>query len=42
MLNKEELSNENQLDKMLEQNKEKTHNYFMDFNLIKDFKLSES
>jgi hypothetical protein len=41
MLNKEEISNENQLDKMLEQNKEKTHNYFMDFNLIKDFKFTE-
>ena len=41
MLNKEDILNENQLDKMFEQKKEKKPNYFMDFNLIKDFKLFE-
>lgn len=40
MLNKEDIiSNENQLEKQLEQYKEKKYNYFKDFNLIKDFKF---
>jgi hypothetical protein len=41
MLNKEDILNENQMNKMFEQKKEKKPNYFMDFNLIKDFKLFE-
>jgi hypothetical protein len=39
MLNKEDFLNENQLDKMFEQKKEKKNKFFMDFNLIKDFKF---
>jgi len=39
MLNKEDILNENHLDKMFEQKKERKHNYFTDFNLIKDFKF---